>query len=245
MRQLTLVIPTYNEADNLHSLTEALAKLNLAGLKLLLVDDNSPDGTADLAQSLAGRLPFTLEVVRRRGKLGLGSAYLEGFRRALAAGAQAIGQMDADLSHSPEYLPDFLVHLDQADAVFGSRYVPGGRLDERWGVGRVFLSRFGNSYARVILGLKVRDTTGGFRIWRAEALAQIPVQKIRSEGYVFQVEMAYLAQRLGLRIQELPIYFEDRRIGQSKMSFRIQVEAALRVWLLPWTHRGLRAPMDA
>lgn len=241
MRQLTVVIPTYNEAENLPTLTESLAQLELPGLRLLIIDDNSPDGTAELAERLAGQLPFELQLVRRPGKLGLGSAYLQGFRLALESGAQAVGQMDADLSHSPSYLPGFMEALEQCDAVFGSRYVEGGSLDERWGIGRVFLSRFGNSYARVILGLEVRDTTGGFRIWRAEALSRIPLERIDSEGYVFQVEMAYLAQRLGLRIRELPIYFEDRRIGQSKMSFRIQLEAAVRVWLLPLTHRGLRA----
>ncbi len=239
MRQLTVVIPTYNEAENLPTLTELLAQLGLPGLQLLIIDDNSPDGTADLAERLAEQLPFGLHVRRRAGKLGLGSAYLEGFAMALDAGAQAIAQMDADLSHSPSYLPGFLEALEQYDAVFGSRYVEGGRLDERWGIGRLALSRFGNNYARVILGLKVLDTTGGFRIWRAEALRRMPLGRIESEGYVFQVEMAYLAQRLGLRILELPIYFEDRRIGQSKMSFRIQLEAALRVWLLPLTHRGL------
>lgn len=239
MRQLTVVIPTYNEAENLPALTESLAQLDLPALRLLIVDDNSPDGTANLAEALALQLPIGLEVLRRPGKLGLGSAYRQGFRWALESGAQAVGQMDADLSHSPAYLPGFLEGLNEADAVFGSRYVEGGRLDERWGIGRVFLSRFGNAYARVILGLGVRDTTGGFRLWRAEALSHIPLERIRSEGYVFQVEMAYVAQRLGLRIREMPIYFEDRRIGQSKMSFRIQLEAALRVWLLRLTYRDL------
>lgn len=239
MRQLTVVIPTFNEAENLPALTRALAELELPGLRLIVVDDDSPDGTGQLAEKLARELPYDLRVVHRHGKLGLGSAYLRGFREALAAGAQAIGQMDADFSHSPEYLPQFLEGLEQADAVFGSRYVQGGRLDERWGIGRVLLSRFGNSYARVILRLKVRDSTGGFRMWRAEGLSRIPMDRIRSEGYVFQVEMAYLAQRLGLKIHELPIYFEDRRIGQSKMSLRIQLEAAIRVWLLPLIHRRL------
>lgn len=242
MRQLTVVIPTYNEADNLPTLTQALAQLKLPGLKLVIVDDNSPDGTADLAERLAGQIDYSLAVIRRPGKLGLGSAYLRGFQQALQAGAEAVGQMDADLSHSPAYLPEFLDHLEGADAVFGSRYVHGGRLDERWGIGRVFLSRFGNAYARTILRLKVLDTTGGFRVWRAEALRRIPLDRIDSEGYVFQVEMAYIAQRLGLRIQELPIYFEDRRIGRSKMSLRIQLEAALRVWLLPIVHRQLNSP---
>jgi dolichol-phosphate mannosyltransferase len=240
MRQLTVVVPTYNEVSNLPSLVDALVALSLPKLKILIVDDASPDGTGRLADDLAGQMPGTLSVIHRSGKLGLGSAYLKGFQAAIQAGAQAIGQMDADFSHSPSYLPEFLQRLESTDAVFGSRYVTGGRLDERWGIGRVFLSKFGNSYARVLLRLKVRDATGGFRIWRAETLQAIPLDRISSEGYVFQVEMAYLAQRLGFEIAELPIYFEDRRIGQSKMSLRIQIEAAIRVWLLPLSYRRLR-----
>jgi len=240
MRPLTVVVPTYNEVSNLPSLIDALVDLSLPNLKILIVDDASPDGTGRLADDLAGRMSGTLSVIHRTGKLGLGSAYLKGFQSAIQAGAQAIGQMDADFSHSPRYLPEFLQRLESTDAVFGSRYVTGGRLDERWGIGRVFLSKFGNSYARVLLGLKVRDATGGFRIWRTETLQAIPLGRISSEGYVFQVEMAYLAQRLGFEISELPIYFEDRRIGQSKMSLRIQIEAAIRVWLLPFTYRNLR-----
>ncbi|HLF37344.1 MAG TPA: polyprenol monophosphomannose synthase [Anaerolineales bacterium] len=240
MRPLTVVVPTYNEVSNLPSLIDALVDLSLPNLKILIVDDASPDGTGRLADDLAGRMSGTLSVIHRSGKLGLGSAYLKGFQSAIQAGAQAIGQMDADFSHSPRYLPEFLQRLESTDAVFGSRYVTGGRLDERWGIGRVFLSKFGNSYARVLLGLKVRDATGGFRIWRAETLQAIPLGRISSEGYVFQVEMAYLAQRLGFEIAELPIYFEDRRIGQSKMSLRIQIEAAVRVWLLPFIYRKLR-----
>ena len=239
MRPLTVVVPTYNEVSNLPSLIDALVDLSLPNLKILIVDDASPDGTGRLADDLAGRMSGTLSVIHRSGKLGLGSAYLKGFQSAIQAGAQAIGQMDADFSHSPRYLPEFLQRLESTDAVFGSRYVTGGRLDERWGIGRVFLSKFGNSYARVLLGLKVRDATGGFRIWRAETLQAIPLGRISSEGYVFQVEMAYLAQRLGFEIAELPIYFEDRRIGQSKMSLRIQIEAAIRVWLLPFIYRRL------
>ena len=134
---------------------------------------------------------------------------------------------------SPSYLPEFLTKLDQWDAVFGSRYVEGGQIDERWSLGRRFLSNFGNTYARVILRLQIRDSTGGFRIWRAETLSALPLERIRSEGYVFQVEMAYLAQRLGFNVSEQPIYFEDRRIGQSKMSLKIQLEAAIRVWAAP------------
>jgi dolichol-phosphate mannosyltransferase len=148
--------------------------------------------------------------------------------------------MDADFSHAPETIPTMLEALAGADAVFGSRYVPGGRLDERWSAGRVALSRFGNWYARRILRLRLRDVTGGFRAWRAATLRGMPLDRIRSNGYVFQVEMAYVATRLGYRIVETPIYFEDRRFGRSKMSLRIQVEAALRVWQVLIHHRGLR-----
>ncbi len=239
MRQLTVVIPTYNEAENLPSLVDSLFETPISNLKLVIVDDGSPDGTGQLAEELAARLPGRLSVVHRAGKMGLGSAYIRGFGVALSEGAEAVGQMDADFSHSPSYLPEFLAQLERWDAVFGSRYVEGGRVDERWSTGRVFLSKFGNTYARVILRLRVRDSTGGFRIWRSETLAGMPLERIRSEGYVFQVEMAYLAQRMGFTIAEQPIYFEDRRIGQSKMSMRIQLEAAFRVWLLPYIYRGL------
>lgn len=239
MRQLTVVIPTYNEAENLPALVENLFETPISNLKLVIVDDGSPDGTGQLAEELAVRLPGKLSVVHRAGKMGLGSAYLRGFGVALSEGAEAVGQMDADFSHSPSYLPEFLAQLERWDAVFGSRYVEGGRVDERWSAGRVFLSKFGNTYARVILRLGVLDSTGGFRLWRSETLAGMPLERIRSEGYVFQVEMAYLAQRMGFNITEQPIYFEDRRIGQSKMSMRIQLEAALRVWLLPYIYRGL------
>jgi dolichol-phosphate mannosyltransferase len=248
MRQLTVVIPTYNEADNLAALTAELWALALPGLRILIVDDGSPDGTGELAEELASRQPDRMSVIHRQGKLGLGTAYITGFKQALSDGAEAIAQMDADFSHSPDYLPDFVAQLDEYDAVFGSRYVPGGSLDERWGIGRLLLSAFGNFYARTILGLKVMDATGGFRAWRRETLAGMPLDDIRSNGYVFQVEMAFVAQRLGYRIVERPIYFEDRRIGQSKMSFRIQIEAALRVWQVLMMHRHLtpqsRLPLE-
>jgi dolichol-phosphate mannosyltransferase len=240
MPQLTVVIPTYNEAETLPELIQALRGLPLPSLYILVVDDNSPDGTGALVEALAASEPDRYGVIHRSSKLGLGSAYLTGFRRALELGSQAIAQMDADLSHSPDYLTGFLEGLGRSDAVFGSRYVPGGRLDERWSLARVMLSRFGNLYARTILRLKVHDATGGFRLWRADTLRGLPLDRIHSEGYVFQVEMAFVAQRLGYRVLEMPIYFEDRRGGRSKMSGRIQFEAALRVWLLLLAHRSLK-----
>lgn len=243
MRALTIVIPTFNEAENLPTLAEQLWSLPLAGLRILIVDDGSPDGTGDVADRLARAHPGKMDVVHRAAKLGFGSAYITGFRRALEAGAEAVVQMDADFSHSPSYLPGFADALELADAVFGSRYVPGGRIDERWSWQRLLLSSFGNAYARMILGLNLLDATGGFRAWRRETLLGMPLEHIRSNGYVFQVEMAYVAQRLGFEIAEVPIYFPDRRIGQSKMSFQIQAEAAVRVWQVLWTHRDLK-PRD-
>jgi dolichol-phosphate mannosyltransferase len=239
MRQLSIVIPTYNEAENLPPLLAELWALPIPELKILVVDDGSPDGTGEIAEELASRQPERVTVLHREGKLGLGSAYITGFKAVLEAGAQAVAQMDSDFSHSPSYLPGFMEKLDQTDAVFGSRYVKGGRLDERWSIGRVFLSWFGNAYARTILGLRALDATGGYRLWRRETLLGMPLDRIRSNGYVFQVEMAFVAQRLGYKIMEMPIYFKDRRIGQSKMSLRIQLEAAVRVWQLLLLHRGL------
>jgi dolichol-phosphate mannosyltransferase len=239
MHALTIVIPTYNEADNLPALARALWDLPLPGTQLLIVDDGSPDGTGDLAEDLAREHPGRLSVIHRPAKLGLGSAYITGFRAALAAGAEAVGQMDADFSHSPHYLPGFLDMLELADVVLGSRYVPGGSVDQRWSAGRKMLSAFGNAYARLILNLRVRDATGGYRLWRRETLLGMPLDRIRSNGYVFQVEMAYVAHRLGFALVEAPIYFEDRRIGRSKMSLRIQLEAALRVWQVLLLHRQL------
>ncbi|MFA9401472.1 MAG: polyprenol monophosphomannose synthase [Anaerolineales bacterium] len=241
MRQLTVVIPTYNEAENLPALAAALWALPIPDLKILVIDDASPDGTGEIADDLSHNKPERISVIHRAGKLGLGTAYITGFKHALQSGAEAIGQMDADFSHSPAYLPIFMDLLEGHDAVLGSRYVEGGKLDEDWGVGRLLLSWFGNYYARTILRMTVQDTTGGFRIWRRETLLGMPLDRIRSNGYVFQVEMAYVAQRLGYQFIESPIYFEDRQIGQSKMSFRIQVEAAFRVWQVLMTHRHLSA----
>src|SRR3972149_1012990 len=225
-----VVIPTYNEAENLPRLAERLWSLPGPPFNLLVVDDGSPDGTGQVAEELAAALPGRISVLHRPAKLGLGTAYLAGFAEALRRDPLAIIQMDADFSHAPEELPGFVAALRDADAVFGSRYTPGGKLDERWGVGRVALSRFGNFYARAILRLPIRDVTGGFRAWRPETLRALPLDRIRSNGYVFQVEMAYVAHRLGYSIVERPITFIDRRYGQSKMSFGIPGETALRVW---------------
>ncbi|MDQ7030139.1 MAG: polyprenol monophosphomannose synthase [Ardenticatenia bacterium] len=236
--KVTVVVPTYNEADNLAELVEALFALPLPDLHVIIVDDNSPDGTGALADALATQHPGRMTVFHRPGKLGLGSAYKEGFRHALALGADAVVQMDADFSHSPNYVPQMVRHLDAYDVVVGSRYVAGGQLDERWSWWRHLLSWWANQvYVRLILNLQVRDATAGFKAFRREVLEAIDFSRVVSNGYVFQVEVAYLCERLGFRVLEVPIYFEDRRIGRSKMSVPVKVEAALRVWQIRWRHR--------
>jgi len=236
-----VVIPTYNEATNLPAMVTALFALAIDNLYIVVVDDNSPDHTGQVADRLQQTYPRHLHVIHRAGKEGLGSAYRAGFRFALDQGAEFIIQMDADFSHSPAYLPEFLRHIKTCDVVVGSRYVEGGRLDQRWSWWRYLLSWRANAiYARVILGLQVKDATAGFKCWRRAALEAILTYPIRSNGYVFQVEMAYLAERLGLRALEIPIYFEDRHAGHSKMSNSIKLEAAWRTWLLRWRYRRVR-----
>lgn len=238
--KLTFVIPTYNEAENLPRLVSALFSLPLPELSLLIVDDNSPDGTGTIAEQLSHDTGGRVSVLHRAGKLGLGTAYIEGFTWCLANGADAIGQMDCDFSHPPEKILELVQTLANCDMAVGSRYVPGGSLDERWPAWRRGLSAFGNWYARTILGLPMQDVTGGFRLWRNETLRAMPLDRVRSNGYVFQVEMAYVAHRLGFTFREIPIHFADRRWGKSKMSLRIQAEAALRVWALLGRYRNLK-----
>ena len=235
---ISVIVPTFNEAENLPALVSALFSLQL-DLSLLVVDDNSPDGTGDVAAELS-RVNPGIGVLRRERKDGLRSAYLAGFRYVLGGRTDAVLQMDADLSHDPQRIPALAAGLESADLVLGSRYTAGGSLDEEWSGWRRGLSSFGNVYARMILGMHTTDVTTGFRLWRATALAALPLDLIQSSGYVFLVEMAYMAQCLEYRIGEVPIHFSERRRGQSKMSFRIQAEAALRVWQVRWHHRRLR-----
>jgi len=235
-----IVVPTYNEKENLPLLVDRLRALPLPDLSILVIDDNSPDGTGALADELAIRFPGSVSVLHRSGKLGLGTAYITGFQHMLANGIDLIGQMDADFSHEPEKIVEFVSAIADHDLVLGSRYIPGGSLDHNWPAWRKGLSNFGNIYARTILGVPVKDVTGGFRLWRREVLAAIPWDRVRSNGYVFQIEMAYVAHKLGFRIKEVPIYFADRKLGQSKMNFSIQVEAALRVWGLLARYRDLQ-----
>lgn len=239
----TVVIPTYNEADNIRAMTAALFDLDLPDLRLIVVDDGSPDGTGAIADEVAAQHPDRIEVIHRSGKLGLGTAYNTGFRRALAGGAEAVVQMDADFSHAPRYIPDMvaLLRAGAADVVVGSRYVDGGATDKRWSWWRYFLSWWANEvYSRTILSIRARDATAGYKAWRREVLEAIGLDRVRSNGYVFQVEMAYLTEKLGFRVREIPIYFEDRRIGQSKMTVPVKFEAAWRVWQIRWRHRGVR-----
>jgi len=233
--RITVVTPTYNEASNLPRLVERLLALPL-DLNVLVVDDDSPDGTGRIADELAVAHPGRVSVLHRQGRRGLRSAYVEGFQLALQRDAEAVAQMDADLSHDPDRLPAMAAALENSDLVLGSRYVAGGSVDPRWPVWRKGLSAWGNLYARTILGLDLRDMTTGYRLWRREALQGMPLDEIRSNGYVFLVEMVFVATKRGLRLSEVPIHFDDRRFGQSKMSLRIQLEAAARVWQVRLTH---------
>jgi dolichol-phosphate mannosyltransferase len=239
--KITYIVPTFNEVENLPKLVSAVFALPVPGLHLVIVDDNSPDGTGKLADELCQQVGERMEVIHRPGKMGLGTAYITGFRYAIERGADAVGQMDADFSHPVEKITEMAREIEQYDVVLGSRYIQGGRLDENWPLWRKGLSAWGNFYARSILGLPLRDCTGGFRLIRREVLCAMPLDRIRSNGYVFQVETAYVMHRLGYRFKEVPIYFADRRWGKSKMNFRIQLEAALRVWQLPPAYRDLRA----
>jgi dolichol-phosphate mannosyltransferase len=233
------VIPTYNEAENLPKLVSALFSLPL-DVRILVVDDNSPDGTGQIAEDIAEVHPGRIETLHRPGKMGLRSAYLNGFQKIFDSNAEAIVQMDADLSHDPQKLVEMAQRLATADVVLGSRYIAGGSVDKQWPIWRKWLSAFGNFYARTILGLPLHDVTTGFRMWRADALKQMPFERIQSTGYIFLVEMIYLAHCLEFVIGEVPIYFSDRRMGKSKMSFKIQMEAALRIWQVLWGYQDMR-----
>jgi len=239
-----VILPTYNEADNLGDIAAAILAA-LPGATLLVVDDGSPDGTGRIADGLAASDP-RVRVLHRAAKAGLGRAYLAGFRVALDGGAAWVIQMDADWSHDPTATPGLLAPLEEgaADLVIGSRYTDGGRVVD-WGMARRFVSRGGSLFARVVLGLPVHDLTGGFKAWRAATLAGVDFAGVHAGGYVFQVEMTYRAQRGGARIREVPITFRDRRVGQSKMSRRIIVEALVVVLQLRWDELRGRGPRRA
>jgi dolichol-phosphate mannosyltransferase len=237
-----LVLPTYNEAENIEAIVAAvLRELPRAAPDhhVLIVDDSSPDGTGEIADRLAAENE-QLEVLHRSAKEGLGRAYLAGFDRALAGGADLVLEMDSDFSHDPKDLPRLIEAAGDADLVLGSRYVPGGSVVD-WGLGRRLISRGGSWYARRILGIPVRDLTGGFKCFRARVLETLDLAGIDTYGYGFQIELTYRAIKAGFRVKEVPITFRDRREGTSKMSPMIAAEAVLKVPALRWGNRAVRS----
>ena len=229
-RRVLIITPTYNERDNLPTFLEQVFAA-APEVSVLVIDDNSPDGTGALADEIAARDP-RVSVMHRAGKMGLGSAYVAGFRHALAQGFDVVFEMDTDLSHDPKYVPAFLRAIDDgAQIVIGSRNVPGGGV-EGWGPGRHFVSKGGSLYSRAILGLGVHDLTSGYKAFTRRALESIALDEVQSNGYSFQIEMTYRALRRGMRVAEVPIVFVDRRAGESKMSRKIFLEAVGMVWKL-------------
>jgi len=228
--RVLIVVPTYNERENIEPLTSAVFQ-QLPAAHMLIVDDGSPDGTGALVDSLIEQDP-RLHVIHRSGKLGLGTAYVEGFRYGLARDFAYLFEMDADFSHNPRYLPEMLSRARAgADMVLGSRYVAGGGT-QNWGLTRKLISRGGSAYARTVLGVKVHDLTGGFKCFRRRVLETLDLSQVRSEGYSFQIEMTYRTIKEGFVVEEIPITFVDRRVGQSKMSRTIVLEAIWMVWAL-------------
>jgi dolichol-phosphate mannosyltransferase len=229
--RIWLVIPTYNEAANVGPIVRAvaaeMARIAPGEHRILIVDDNSPDGTGKLADALAAELDV-VEIMHRTSKDGLGRAYIAGFERALADGAELVIEMDADFSHDPKHLGALIAAAEDADVVLGSRYIPGGAV-ENWGFVRKLISRCGSKYARTVLGITVKDPTGGFKCIRRLVLETIDLNTLRADGYVFQIEVTYRAIRSGFRVREVPILFVDRHAGASKMSSRIALEAILLV----------------
>lgn len=225
-----VVTPTYNEKENLGALVKAVFGLEISGLKMIVVDDNSPDGTGDIAEKLSGIYP--LRVIHRSRKLGLGSAYVFAFQKILQEDRpDFIVQMDADWSHDPIVIPRFLEAIKNCDLVLGSRYIPGGKI-ENWDFSRKLISRFGNLYARLILGLPYQDLTGGFKCFRREVLENIDLDSLSSVGYNFQIETTYKARQKGYKIVEIPITFTERKFGSSKFNLKIILESFLKVFLL-------------
>ena len=241
MPKTTVVLPTYNEAENLPLMVEALFALAVENLHILVVDDNSPDGTGPLADDLASQFPGRIQALHRTEKAGLAPAYIAGFKRAIADGANYIIQMDADFSHQPKYIPEMLAQIEQgADMVMGSRFVKGGSVDPSWSLYRKLLSVWANRiYVPTILRIPIRDATGGYRLWRRETLIGLDLNRIQSNGYVFQVEMVYSTLKLGFKVTEIPIHFPDRERGESKMNPKIAREAARRVFEIRRRHRSL------
>ena len=232
--KVAVVVPTYNEAENLPVLAARLFALDIPGLTLIVVDDGSPDGTGEVAKQLAVQYDGRVELVQRHRKEGLGPAYIAGFSNALDGGADIIVQMDADLSHQPEYIPQFIGALGESDVVIGSRYVNGGGVDEHWGILRRLISSGGNFGIRAVTGVKVKDATGGFKAFRQSVLRSIDFSQIRCAGFGFQAEINHACERMGCVVTEHPIVFIDRTMGKSKMSLYIMIEAMWKLLPLRW-----------
>ena len=230
--RVAIVVPTYNEAENLPELASRLFALELGDIHLYVVDDGSPDGTADVARELSGEFDRRIETISRSGKLGLGTAYTTGFARALAEDVDFVVQMDADLSHVPEEIPKMLAKLGRFDVAVGSRYASGGGLDPEWSAKRRLLSSSGNHLIRAVTGVRVKDVTSGFKAYRASALRSLDLSRIRCIGFGFQAEIAHYCQANGLSVVEHPITFMERTRGESKMSVRIIAEAMWKLTLL-------------
>jgi dolichol-phosphate mannosyltransferase len=224
-----VVVPTFNERANLPTLIAGL--MQHPNVKVMVVDDQSPDGTGEVADALAREHAGRIEVMHRTERRGLGRSYIDGIRKAIREPVDVVCQMDADLSHDPASLPDLVAATDRADVVIGSRYIPGGRI-LNWPLRRRVLSRFANAYIRIVTRLKARDCTSGYRCWRREALAGLPLDRFISDGYSFLVEMLYVASRRGCRIGEVPITFAERREGESKLSRAVLLESAITPWRL-------------
>ena len=227
VRTALVVVPTYNELANLPAL--AVGLMEQPNLRLLIVDDQSPDGTGDLADQLASAHAGRISVLHRTGRRGLGRSYVDGLKEALREPVDVICQMDADLSHDPVQLPALIAAADQHDVIIGSRYVAGGRI-VNWPIRRRLLSRFANAYVRTVTRLAVSDCTSGYRCWRRDALASLPLDRLTSDGYAFLVEMLYVAARRGCRVAEVPITFVERRLGESKLSRDVVIESAIAPW---------------
>jgi dolichol-phosphate mannosyltransferase len=230
--RVAIVIPTYNERENLPVLITELRALGMEGLGFVIVDDGSPDGTGELAEQLASEYEGVFEVIHRERKQGLGRSYVAGFTRALELGAEQIVQMDADLSHPPAEVPEMLAMLEEADITIGSRYAQGGGVDPSWSFARRQISFWGGFGIRLVLGLKVKDATSGFKAFRRSALEKIGLDGLKLSGYGFQPEVTYRAQKAGLRLVEHPFVFMDRTAGKSKMSLGIALEAFYRLFLI-------------
>lgn len=246
MPKTTIVLPTYNERTNLPHMVEALLALNVEGLSILVVDDNSPDGTGDIADELAAKHPEQVRVMHRAGKGGLGRAYIAAFEHLIEQGeTDYVIQMDTDFSHQPKYVPQLIAEIEKGyDFVIGSRYTRGGSVEESWSLFRKLLSWFANAvYIELLLHMPIKDATGGFRIWRLNTFIGMDLARIQSNGYIFQAETAYVAHKLGYTHTEIPIHFPDRHADESKMGLSIQVEAALRVFQVLYNHRNLKPSM--